>query len=430
MRSAFLFFWLAIAPASLAGAAARADEPMPQGVQVRMTPEGPAFATREGMTLYTSTRDEEKGKSRCTDNREAQSLQSDTAFYYPTPGGDQRRSCIQKTPPLLAQADSKPVGEWSIIDRADGLRQWAYRGAALYTSTADKRPGDANGPSPLQAGTLQFGWLNVAAPPLEGPPNIAAAKAPEGIILVDAKGSPLYSPSAKAGASKEACGAGCPWSPYLAPQMAADHKHRDWSVSVREDGTRQWAYRGKPVFTNAKSRSAPEEPGEHREGWEPIVLWQQPRTPAEIKVGYALVGPVYTDARGKTLYTFHCVEETKDALPCDQQGDTSRYYLSMCGGPEKCAQTWRPLIAPPNAKPSSSLWSVVSIDPGDPIRVPDSSKAVNVWAYKGQPLFTFAGDEAPGAANGEGMRVWRSSAWAVAVPYGYPPYGMRAAAAR
>ena len=56
-----------------------------------------------------------------------------------------RPSCTQVWPPVLAAADAKPVGKWTIITRTDGRKQWAYDGYALYTSILDQRPGDVIG---------------------------------------------------------------------------------------------------------------------------------------------------------------------------------------------------------------------------------------------------------------------------------------------
>ena len=51
-----------------------------------------------------------------------------------------RPSCAQDWPAVLAAADAKPVGKWTIIVRKDGTRQWAYDGSALYTSSLDRQP--------------------------------------------------------------------------------------------------------------------------------------------------------------------------------------------------------------------------------------------------------------------------------------------------
>jgi len=45
--------------------------------------------------------------------------------------------------PMLASADPKPSGDFSLITREDGARQWAFKGRPLYRWVDDKKPGDA-----------------------------------------------------------------------------------------------------------------------------------------------------------------------------------------------------------------------------------------------------------------------------------------------
>jgi predicted lipoprotein with Yx(FWY)xxD motif len=78
------------------------------------------YTDAQGMTLYVFDKDE-KGKSSCT--------------------GD----CAAAWPPLKAEASSKATGDWSIIARADGTKQWAYEGKPVYTFVKDKKAGDVTG---------------------------------------------------------------------------------------------------------------------------------------------------------------------------------------------------------------------------------------------------------------------------------------------
>jgi predicted lipoprotein with Yx(FWY)xxD motif len=74
----------------------------------------------KGMTLYTFDKDS-GGKSACN-------------------GG-----CAQNWPPLMASADAKAMGEWTLIKRDDGTVQWAYKGKPLYTFVQDQKAGDMAG---------------------------------------------------------------------------------------------------------------------------------------------------------------------------------------------------------------------------------------------------------------------------------------------
>ncbi|WP_459615334.1 COG4315 family predicted lipoprotein [Bordetella sp. 2513F-2] len=75
-----------------------------------------------GMTLYTFDKDTAgSGKSACND------------------------ACAKAWPPLAAPADAKPQGDWSVVVRDDGSRQWAYRGQPVYLYASDAKPGDRQG---------------------------------------------------------------------------------------------------------------------------------------------------------------------------------------------------------------------------------------------------------------------------------------------
>jgi predicted lipoprotein with Yx(FWY)xxD motif len=73
-----------------------------------------------GMTLYTFDKDS-AGKSACNG------------------------PCAVNWPPLVAGAAAAASGDWSIVTRDDGGRQWAYKGRPLYTWIKDQKPGDKTG---------------------------------------------------------------------------------------------------------------------------------------------------------------------------------------------------------------------------------------------------------------------------------------------
>lgn len=53
--------------------------------------------------------------------------------------------CATNWPPLMARAEDKASGDWSIITRDDGSKQWAYKGKPLYFWAKDAKPGDRSG---------------------------------------------------------------------------------------------------------------------------------------------------------------------------------------------------------------------------------------------------------------------------------------------
>lgn len=113
-----LVWSLALAGALGLSAAAYAQSAAP--AKTASTSKGPALVDAKGMTLYTFDPDK-GGKSACS-------------------GG-----CAQAWPPLVATGDAKPSGDWTVITRDDGSKQWAYKGKPLYTWVQDSKPGDATG---------------------------------------------------------------------------------------------------------------------------------------------------------------------------------------------------------------------------------------------------------------------------------------------
>jgi len=53
--------------------------------------------------------------------------------------------CAGNWPPLMPAAGAMPTGDYSVITRDDGSKQWAYKGHPLYTWKDDKKPGDITG---------------------------------------------------------------------------------------------------------------------------------------------------------------------------------------------------------------------------------------------------------------------------------------------
>lgn len=53
--------------------------------------------------------------------------------------------CATNWPPLAAAADASASGDWSIVVRDDGSRQWAYKGKPVYYWAKDQKPGDRTG---------------------------------------------------------------------------------------------------------------------------------------------------------------------------------------------------------------------------------------------------------------------------------------------
>jgi predicted lipoprotein with Yx(FWY)xxD motif len=53
--------------------------------------------------------------------------------------------CAVNWPPLMADASAATEGEFTVVDRTDGSKMWAYKGWPLYYWKDDKAPGDITG---------------------------------------------------------------------------------------------------------------------------------------------------------------------------------------------------------------------------------------------------------------------------------------------
>ena len=93
-----------------------------------MNPQAPAkvadgtLVGPNGMTLYTFDRDAAgTGKSVCNG------------------------PCATNWPPLMASTGAKASGDWTVVTRDDGAKQWAYKGKPVYYWVKDTKPGDRTG---------------------------------------------------------------------------------------------------------------------------------------------------------------------------------------------------------------------------------------------------------------------------------------------
>jgi predicted lipoprotein with Yx(FWY)xxD motif len=53
--------------------------------------------------------------------------------------------CANNWPPLMAGADARSDGDWAVITRDDGGKQWSFKGKPLYFWVKDTQPGDRTG---------------------------------------------------------------------------------------------------------------------------------------------------------------------------------------------------------------------------------------------------------------------------------------------
>jgi len=151
------------------------------------------------------------------------------------------------------------------------------------------------------AGTLSA--FGVASPAAQQPAGGAATRGPEGVqtsklpdgtlILTDARGMTLYT-YLKDTPQQSNCNDACAkqWPPVAATGAPPSDA---WTVVTRTDGSKQWAYRGKPVYGWIKDARPGDITGEGvaNGAWKIAVVDAPPNL---VKVHLAHVATVFQDA--------------------------------------------------------------------------------------------------------------------------------------
>jgi predicted lipoprotein with Yx(FWY)xxD motif len=359
------------------GASDFAEPAMPMGVLLEPSVQGRAleagravetapgyFTDADGLTLYSFDGDAKAGKPGCI------------------------ADCAVGWPPMWASADAHSVGDWSVVVREDGASQWAYEGRPLYRSAKDSKPGETNGNG--VDGMWHTVFLADAPEAVAAPDGVTIQRLvnADGEVFVDQNGMTLYISETDGTASKPVCDGICikTWKPLLAGELAK--AIGDWSLATRSDGTRQWAYRGRPLY----AFSGDAKPGDVR-GQYVDKQWRSATVrryfmPAGVATRINQGWPVLVTSDGMTLYARdsfrfsggggHSVRG--DPPPVAATGRA----IGPGGCTGACARNWTALRASPNAV-GSGYWSIVVRDDG-----------TRQWAYQGYPLYTFDQDRKPG----------------------------------
>ncbi len=344
--------WLATAlfAAMFATFAAQAQDAPAAPADVKLVKRGYGWLLTDarGMSLYTYTADQEEGRSACV------------------------AACPLMWPALVAPADAKPQGEWSTVKLEDGSLQWAFRHKPLYTHARDSKPQDANGDA------YDEKWY-VAIREIAMPPGFRIVKTAEGHVLVDLQRMTLYTAAADKG-GKSACNGSCVWQwrPVEAPWVA-QMPSPDWNTITRADGTRQWAYKGQPLYRFVEDFTVGDKFGQNVSGHKPVVLEPSPGVPSWVTVQKSDGGELYADPKGMTLYAHDFVPTVRQAGEGIQR-----------------PMDWQPVLATANDKPVGA-WSIVDL--------PDGTKQ---WVFKGMRIYVNKRDSRPGELNGVRStdRVW------------------------
>ena len=93
-------------------------ESAPMPVEVSLVKNGAQyfFQNDQGNSFYTYDADQ-KDTSRCVG------------------------ACARGWPPVTAGGNAKPLGDWTLVARPDGKKQWAYKGHPIYTNAAENAGG-------------------------------------------------------------------------------------------------------------------------------------------------------------------------------------------------------------------------------------------------------------------------------------------------
>jgi predicted lipoprotein with Yx(FWY)xxD motif len=223
---------------------------IPPGFAVKTTTVGRLLTTGKNFSVYAYDKDTAE-KSMCN--------------------ADCARTWIPVTAPAMASAQ----GEWSIIERSPGVRQWAFRQKPLYKYALDQRSWSLEGSDVP-------GWSNVytqMAPPFPG--NFTVQNTLVGQVLADSRGMTIYTyvcgddsidqlscehPDDTQVYRLAMCGGGdaekcLEYWPYVQAEVGTMSNSRAWSVmkidpktghraaAEQTDALSVWAYRDRPVVT-------------------------------------------------------------------------------------------------------------------------------------------------------------------------------------
>ena len=225
---------------------------LPPGFKASTTVVGRLLQTERSFSIYSSDADA-PGKSNCD------------------------AACTQTWIPMLAPASVRPHGDWTIIGRSPGLRQWVFRDKPLYRYALDSHARSLEGSDVP-------GWHNVYTQRAPSPPaDFTVQDTTAGQVLADAHGMTIYAytcgddaldqlgcdhPSETQVYRLAMCGGG-DWArclrtfPYVIAPPGTKSRGRTWSAididpktgrraaPAQSSALHVWAYRDRPVYVYA-----------------------------------------------------------------------------------------------------------------------------------------------------------------------------------
>lgn len=316
-----------------------------------------AYGSASGMTLYTYDGDTIANRSSCT--------------------GD----CAREFVPATVPAGAEGQGDWGIVLREDGIRQWSHRGKPLYSYAKDRRVGDANGKN------LNNEWHVLLVDPTAGrliPDEIGIQEVAgaNGMALVNRAGMALYAFDG-AGAEPDPL----LWAPVRAAEIA--RPAGDFAPADGADGSRQWAWQARKLFSFKGDVEIGDANGMGRDPHLQVALVERYFLPPEAALRLDQDrGAVLTTRSGMTLYSPERTTRPANgghSARGGTRGDRNTgMAIGLTGCNAECEKIWRPFLAGDDAQ-TQGYWSVLTR--------PDGHRQ---WAFQGYALYTYAGDRQPG----------------------------------
>ena len=215
----------------------------PPGIRIDATTAGQVLVDHEGRPLFTNPTEE------CRD------------------------ACMADWRPVEAPWLAQPINpDWSIAQRQDGLAQWAFQSQALFTYAGVNTVTDRH---------VRRGWRPVILQPAPALPDwVTFQETDFGPVLADGNRMTLYyivsDPKVIA---LRTCNSACEkehWQPVIAPP--GTEPIGNWSTLQLADGSLQWVYLGRRVFTYRHDKLPGDINGDKfasgaaiRDGWHAIL---------------------------------------------------------------------------------------------------------------------------------------------------------------
>lgn len=334
------------------------------------------FGSAANQALYFSDADTEPGRSNCYD------------------------ACASTWIPFSPVGKPKPVPGWSVIQRRDGTKQWAFGGKPLYIYAKDNPASEAE--KMLRADHNHSGGFEALGEGVDGhhasrlepakgmalPPGIAIAEvltAP-GQVFTDSRGMPLYVYEGKSKPTEDA-DLSAAWTPLAAP--AAALPVGDFKPIERRDGIVQWTYGNKPLYLYRGDLAVGDSNGKNVDSRLRLAAVLQYFVPPDVSIikDQRRGGIFITSRTGTAIYARDKVTYGTGGNHNSRGSEDSRGNpivgsgLGLSGCDSKCEQIWVPFTARPDDQ-ASGYWTVVDR--------PDGSKQ---WAYQGFALYTNVKDK-------------------------------------